>query len=184
METSIHSLSTLAVCALLVAAIATDLRERRIPNRLVGLGLALAAGLHAVAMVWSQPSLSGSTWWSPLAGAVAGLALLMPLHLLRACGAGDVKLMAMVGAFVGIDTAPAAVLYTFVAGGLLSVLFLMSRGVAVRAAANLRVMLAPRRHGAGASFQPLRDTAARLPYGVAIAAGTLAALRWPLAGAA
>jgi prepilin peptidase CpaA len=169
---------------LLLTAVATDLRSRRIPNRLVLAGIALAFAGAALAAVFGRAALAGPHAWSAPAGLATGFALMMPLHLLRATGAGDVKLMAMVGAFVGPSTVLAAVLYTLVAGGLLSMLFMLRRGVAARTVANLRFLFTDwaQRAGAGQGLRlaPLQATAARLPYAVAIACGTGAALLWPL----
>jgi prepilin peptidase CpaA len=163
-----------ALATLLAMAVVSDLRSRRIPNALIATGMLLACALHAAALSSGQPPLAGAPWWAPLAGALLGAAALLPMYLLRAAGAGDVKLLAMVGAFVGAATVLAAALYTLIAGGLLALLFLAGRGVARRTLANLRALAARR------PFEPSRDTAAGLPYAAAIAAGTTAALLWPL----
>ncbi len=173
-----------SLAALLVTAVASDLRSRRIPNTLVVTGFGLALTAHAITMNTSALPLAGAAWWAPLAGLAAGFALLLPLYLLRATGAGDVKLMAMVGAFVGAPTVLAATLYTLLAGGLLSLVFMLGRGVAAQTLANVRFMLTDWAQrvgtGQGARLAPLQTTAARLPYAVAIALGTGAALLWPL----
>ena len=59
-----------------------------------------------------------------LLGLAAGLALFMPLYLLRALGAGDVKLLAMVGAWLGAPLLLGAALLTLLAGGAMA-LFVM-----------------------------------------------------------
>jgi prepilin peptidase CpaA len=102
---------------------------------------------------------------------------------MRACGAGDVKLMAMVGAFVGAATVLHAALYTLILGGVLSLVFMMIQGVAAQVLANVRFLLTDwmlkLRNGQGAQLAPLAVTAARLPYAVAIASGSLVALCLP-----
>lgn len=173
------------ITALLVAAVAVDLRLRRIPNALVLVGLTLAFTAHSIALTTGSIPLAGRAWWSPLAGLLTGLASLLPLYLLRATGAGDVKLMAMVGAFIGVQPVLTATLYTLLAGGLLSLVFMLGRGVAAQTLANVRFLLTDwalrASSGQGARLAPLQTTAARLPYAVAIALGTGAALLWPLA---
>jgi prepilin peptidase CpaA len=177
-------MSSLLLAALLLGAVAVDLRSRRIPNALVLAGIGVALASHAGSIAFGWVPLAGSAWWSPLAGMATGLALLLPIYLLRATGAGDVKLMAMVGAFVGTPTVLTATLYTLVAGGLLSLVFMFGRGVAAQTLANVRFMLTDwalrATTGQGACHAPLQTTAARLPYAVAIALGTGAALLWPL----
>ena len=181
--TTILQVSTLAL--LLAVAVGTDARWRRIPNRLIWVGIAAALVMHSVGLVLETGSLAGAMWWSPLAGLAAGFGLLLPLYLLRAMGAGDVKLMAMVGAFVGASAVLTATLYTFLAGGLLALLFMLGRGVAAQTLTNLRFMLTSwgirAVTGLGMRLEaPLQTTAARLPYALAIALGTGAGLIWPL----
>ena len=174
--------------ASLLAAVAFDLHSRRIPNKLVLAGVTAALALHSFSLFAGIVPIAGPAWWSPLAGIAAGFALLLPLHLLRAMGAGDVKLMAMVGAFIGPAAVANATLYTLLAGGLLSLAFMFGRGVAAQTLANIRFMLtdlALRCSGGQAQslrLPPLQTTAARLPYALAIALGTGAALAWPLRG--
>ena len=169
----------------LLGAVIFDLHSRRIPNQLVLTGIASALGLHALSLLDIGTSAAGPDWWASLVGLLVGFALMLPLHLLRAMGAGDVKLMAMVGAFIGPGSVLTATLYTLLAGGLLSLVFMLGRGVAVRTLANIRMLVTDwvvrAGSGQGARLAPLQNTAARLPYAVAIALGTSAALIWPLA---
>ncbi len=185
MSSAISIVGYASLASLLCGAVLFDLSSRRIPNRLVLVGIGLAFALHAVATISASHSLAGREWWTPLAGLATGLALLMPLHLLQAMGAGDVKLMAMVGAFIGASATLSATLYTLLAGGLLSLVYMVGRGVAAQTLANVRLMLTDwvqrAGTGQGARLAPLQTTAARLPYGVAIAMGTAASLLWPLA---
>ena len=173
-----------SMAILLALAVRTDLRWRRIPNRLVLLGIAIAVGTHGVSIASGQISLAGPAWWLTLAGMVAGFGLLLPLYLMRAMGAGDVKLMAMVGAFIGFPAILTATLYTMAAGGILALLLMLRRGVAAQAISNLRFMLTSLAvrvsTGQGAGIEPMQTTAARMPYALAIAIGTGAALIWPL----
>jgi prepilin peptidase CpaA len=166
-------LTTALLLLFLAAAVITDLRARIIPNALVLAGAlsgALLAGLH--------PEGIGSL--SALGGLALGLAIFLPLYLLRAMGAGDVKLMAMTGAFLGYAAIFEAALWVLLTGGALALVFALRRGVARRMAANLREMF----FSAAASVQvrTLPDfsagpqTAARLPYAVAIALGVAAFL--------
>ncbi|MEG0884092.1 MAG: prepilin peptidase, partial [Janthinobacterium sp.] len=91
------SLPALLLCILLTGAVWHDMRSRRIPNGLVFGGALAALLLHAVL----TPGAGGLGLPAALGGLALGLALLLPMYMLRALGAGDVKLMAMVGAFIG-----------------------------------------------------------------------------------
>lgn len=184
---SLPSLSTMSLALLLLLlalAVVGDIRHGRIRNVLVIAGLGAGYVLQLVGVISGQPVLAGARPWDWLAGALVGGAVLLPLYLLRACGAGDVKLMAAVGAFVGAHVAFSAALYAMVAGGLLSLAVMALRGVGGQTLSNVRHLLVDwgQRASAGQSLRlaPLSRTAARLPYAVAIAAGTLAALLRPL----
>lgn len=178
------AVATMALVGLLAWAVSTDVQAHRIPNRLVLTGLLGGALFHGLAWMAGQPPLAGAQPWACVSGALVGGALLLPLYLMRACGAGDVKLMAMVGAFVGPDVALSAALYTLVAGGVLALVLMTLRGAVGQTLANVRWLLTDwgvrASAGQGLRLAPLAHTAARLPYAVAIAAGTGVALLHPL----
>jgi len=96
---------------------------------------------------------------------------MMPGHLLGATGAGDVKLMAAVGAVVGPSTVVTAFLLTAVAGGVLAVaVALRRRRFADTLAGTRRLIAAP----SGAHQEILSAPAAhRFAYGPAIAIGSV-----------
>lgn len=162
------SLLTIAVLTGgLVTAAAIDMRTRRIPNELTaamsGLGLALAA-----------TGISGIGLGAALVGCALGLALMMPGYMLGATGAGDVKLMAAVGALVGPGLVVTAFLFTAVAGGVLAVAVAARRGRMAAALANTgRLIASP----AGAKREIRSAGAAhRFAYAPAIAAGSVIAV--------
>ena len=75
----------------------------------------------------SAAGVSGISVGRSMLGFVIGLALMMPGHVLGATGAGDVKLMAAVGAIVGPALVVTAFLFTAVAGGVLAVVVAVRR---------------------------------------------------------
>jgi prepilin peptidase CpaA len=164
---------------LVIATAAIDVRSQRIPNRLVWLGLALALATHA-----ARSGIEGLA--NAGLGFAAGFAILLPMYLMRALGAGDVKLMAMVGAFLGPIGALSAALLTLLAGGVLALVFALQKGELRRLAINVRTML----FGAlidvvltrTAVVRAPAESIGKLPYAVAIAAGTLAQLALQRAG--
>src|SRR3954466_2040420 len=79
---------------LVLVAAGYDIRYRRIPNWLVLAGI-------VTGFAWNVFSSGWSGLGHAAAGFGLGLALYFPLYLLRARGAGDVKLLAAVGAIVG-----------------------------------------------------------------------------------
>ncbi|MGB8855719.1 MAG: A24 family peptidase [Burkholderiales bacterium] len=159
----------------------SDLVSRRIPNQLVfigaGVGVLLNSALpEGFGFMSALPGALG--FWHALAGLALGLVLLLPLYMLRAMGAGDVKLMAMVGAFIGPNAIVNTVLITFIAGGILALFVGLKNNVLRQMFVNLREMLLGAYFKLTMNETPTVDaparTAARMPYALAIATGTFA----------
>lgn len=160
--------------AILLPATVIDLRVHRIPNLLslggAALGLLLAAsGFGAVGILQA------------LAGLAVGLLCLLPLHLKRVMGAGDVKLMAAVGSFIGPLPCFLAVLCTFIAGGVLGMAVLIHRD-GLRDTAG-RYYFGIKHLILGSAWLGSRidrdgTGPLRFPYAAAITSGTVAALLW------
>ena len=94
----------------MLVATVVDIRTRRIPNELTATMAGIGVGLAATGV-------SGVSVWASMAGFALGLLLMMPGHALGATGAGDVKLMAAVGAIVGPGLVVSAFLFTAIAVG-------------------------------------------------------------------
>lgn len=168
---------------LLLAAAWLDLRSRRIPNVLVFPGA--VAGVMSNALLPQE--MGGLGVFDSLGGLGVGLLLLLPLYLLRAMAAGDVKLMAMTGAFLGVRGITCALLYVLLAGGVLALGAAWHQGKLRRLLRNVKMMLftaaAKGSKGGGLASGNMTEPAADfigklpgLPYGVAIATGTAAYL--------
>lgn len=169
-------LRSLTLLLLLLAAAICDLRTRRIPNLLTFGGTALAL-LYSLAA--PQHHGSGPLW--ALGGLGLGLCLMLPLYLLRAMGAGDVKLMAMAGAFLGPDGTWQAVIFVFITGGMAAMAYALWHRVAGKLLRNtlqttellfVTVAAGIRPDARASSAQSVGS----LPYGVSIALGTTAFL--------
>jgi prepilin peptidase CpaA len=183
-------LSLLALIALVLTAVVCDLRSRRIPNALVASGIALGLFIQTVASagggLFSHPA--GALGLFPaLLGGLLGLGLFLPLYLLRAMGAGDVKLLAMIGVWLGAPAIAYAALWTLLAGGVLSLAWALGTGVFGRVLANLRDMFLASwvrvQAGAGVAVAVPTSATGRLPYAAAIACGTAVEVARLIAGA-
>lgn len=159
----------LSVLAILAAATVTDLRARRIPN-----GLTL--GGAAVGLIASSAAYGLDGTLASAAGWLVGFGLLLPLFLARGLGAGDVKLIAALGALKGPEFVFFTCLWSAVAGGLFALVGLLrSRRLKLALAHVYYCRVLPR---------PGDDSlisAGRLPYAPAIAVGAalvLGGVRW------
>ena len=160
--------------ALLAIAAATDFRTFRIPNWLTGGGIVFALAYNSIV-----PPLPHATWMFAPAGMLLGFALTVPMYALRAMGAGDVKLLAMVGAFLGPVDVLYALLFSFATAGVAAIAFAAGRGVAGRMLSNARAILSSLAWSALAGARPAFGIApgasvGRLALGISIAFGTSA----------
>lgn len=172
--------SLYVLAGLLVTAIVTDLHSRRIPNWLVlaGIGLGLVFQLFA-----AEGDGLFARWWgavgglTALYGLLAGLAMFLPFYMLRVMGAGDVKLVAMLGIWFGPRPMVGVVLLTLLCGGLLALgMALWTRSLR-QTVSNLRFMVTDTMVKASAGGAPTvtapARTHGRVPYALAIAGGSL-----------
>lgn len=159
----------LGTTLLLLVSIAAvnDLATRRIPNRLLLIGLTCAFILRLL-----SPN-PGTSLLVALSGMIAGLAIFLPFYLLRGMAAGDVKLMAVIGTFTGPEEALLIAVMTWCAGGVMALMLVLMRGRLRLVIGNLTGMLLKLIPGKSLSVREPQQGAGSMPYGVAIAAGTL-----------
>ena len=156
----------IALAAGALAATVVDIRSRRIPNVLTGSMAVVGIGLAAAGV-------SGVSVGASIAGMLAGLLLMLPGHALGATGAGDVKLMAAVGAVLGVHMIVNAFLFTALAGGALAIaVALRRRRLKATLSGTSRLIASPA--GARHEIQGA-TTASRFAYGPAIAIGSVMA---------
>jgi prepilin peptidase CpaA len=162
---------TMWIFALGVTALAglVDFRTRKIPNWLTVPGLFLGIALQTFLGGWHGTLRA-------LEGAGLALVLLLPLVLLRAFGAGDWKLMAVVGAFLGPILCLFVLFGSIFISGLMAVVTVLLSG---RAAATLRNLMVLVRgflsFGLRAHPEISLDNPGlmKLPFGVAVAVATV-----------
>jgi prepilin peptidase CpaA len=148
-----------------------DLRFRRIPNWLALAGLVVGLALNA--LLFGLPGLQTS-------GLGLGLAFLIyfPLYLLRAMGAGDVKLMAAIGAIVGPGNWFVLFITTAILGGLFGVILLLFKGRIAKTFWNMGWIMHEMLHmrapyKSSEELDVRSDRAVRMPHGAVIALGAL-----------
>ncbi|WP_207062068.1 prepilin peptidase [Motiliproteus sp. SC1-56] len=164
-----HLPTALIVCilGLVVLAALFDLAQRRIPNALVLWGLLVALPLR-----YHYFGLAGLGLG--LAGFALALLVLMPFYLTKGLGAGDVKLMAAIGAFLGPQQVWIALVFCLAAASVIGVGYLIVKGGVGSYLRRYGQMLNTLRvSGSWLYIPPQEDEVAaeRFPFGVAIAAG-------------
>ncbi|HLJ09810.1 MAG TPA: A24 family peptidase [Planctomycetaceae bacterium] len=160
------------VCVTLIVAAYIDGKQLRVPNWLtfpmVASGLAYNAWLGG----WDG-------FGTALVGMAVGLACLLPLYSVGGMGAGDVKLMAGVGAWLGASTTFSAFCVSTVVGGIMAVWMVWRRKSFFHHYGNLLTILSefahikdPRQLSQIAAER--KPTMLLLPYGIPICIGSIA----------
>ena len=145
-----------------------DLRWRRIPNWLVGATIALSFVWHAWSGGWDGLLMSG-------AGLLVGMALLLPLYLLKGMGAGDVKFFAAIGAAVTYKHVLAVFVFAALIAGGMALFRVLAARAFVATLSNIASILNRFVHG---RFSPhpvaalANENALVIPFGVSVAAAT------------
>ena len=161
-------LLTLLTAVLIVAAV-NDLRFQKIPNLLTYPTMAIAFAYHGV-----TNGLDGLVFTAE--GLGLGIAVFILPYLFGGVGAGDAKLMGVVGAIIGPRGVFVAFLCTAIVGGIYALILLgirrqYARGFLARHATTLKTFVFT------GQFIPIPATEdkekPKLCYGVAIALGTL-----------
>lgn len=157
---------------LLAGAAVSDYRTMRIPNLLTGGGILFAVVYNTLV----KPEWNADWTWAP-AGMLLGFIALLPMYALGVMGAGDVKLMAMVGAFLGPAGTANALLYSILTGGIAALVYAVRKQALARMLANARRALRSMLWSAVASGAPrlapdAMPSVGKLAYGISIAIGT------------
>ena len=161
-----------ATIAIALVAALWDLKTRRIPNVLT-FGAALAGiAVHGYLGGWTGAGMSVAGW-------LVGVACFLPLFLLGGMGAGDVKLLAAIGAWLGPAATVWVAMFSAIAGGLMGLIVSLWSGYLTQAIVNISWMFRFWRT-AGPGPVPAVTLAThegpRLAYAVPVFAGLMVAL--------
>lgn len=164
------------IAVTLIAAV-IDFRTHKIPNWLTVTGFFVALALHALLGGWPGAKFA-------LEGCALALALVLPLVLLRALGAGDWKLMGVVGACVGPILLLFVLFGSVCVSGLMAMVQMTWSGRVKETFRNLFVLV---RGFVSFGLRPNAKVSLdnpqlmKLPFGVAVAVSTMIcflAARW------
>jgi prepilin peptidase CpaA len=157
-------INLLLIIVLLICLI-TDLKSRKIYNNVLFPTLVLAFVGNFMISGWSGLSAS-------FLGFLLGLAILLIPFLLGGMGAGDVKLLAVIGALKGSAFVFSAAIYMALVGGIIAlVIILIKKG----RAKGFFYHIWAKKHGIDLPYEK-SALSATFPYGVAIVVGALLAL--------
>lgn len=162
-------MSAIVVTLLLVVTLCaiTDVLEHRIPNVVLLPALFLAFVFNS--LLSGLPGLLDC-----ILGLALGFAMLFPIYFLGGTSAGDVKLLAVVGALLGTNGALIAGVATLVFGGALGVLFIIWRVIEPLLATHISQFV----RSSGPALSQIRTMSSdrswrsQFPYAPAIACGT------------
>lgn len=130
----VFNFPNVVVLGVACAAVFFDVRDRRIPNVLT-FGAALAAVAYAAAHGgWAGIGTAALGW-------CVGAALFFPFFALGGMGAGDVKLLAALGAWLGPGDSVWVAMFAAMTGGVLGLVVALARGYLSTALSNIWLVL-------------------------------------------
>lgn len=160
----IYLITILTVCVI------TDLKSRKIYNKVIFPGLLIAFASHML-LGGFQDLLSS------LIGFVVGFVVLFIPYLMGGIGAGDVKLLALIGALMGSSFVLYTSIYMALAGGFIALVLLVKEKKIWTFLKSLPYILCGSRFGVKISVTEEGSLlSSTIPYGVAIAVGAILAL--------
>jgi prepilin peptidase CpaA len=159
--------------ALVLGAAVYDVRYRRIPNWLTITGVLAGLALNRF-LDQGRPGM----FVSSLLGLAIAFGVYFVLYALRAMGAGDVKLMAAVGAIVGWPNWFGIFIVTAIVGGVMALILVAARGRVRKTLWNVGFILNELKRGRPAymgkeELDVKSPKALGLPHGAVIAVGTV-----------
>ena len=172
MNFSVDPFLAIVLSSVLMLAVITDIRTRKIPNILTFPTMIVGLTYHSLTASWKGLIYS-------VEGLALGIVLFLIPYIMGGMGAGDAKLMGAIGAVIGPRGVFLASLFTAVAGGFYALIVLLLnmqylKGFIQRSALTVKVFAFTK------NFIPIpadeSEKKPRLCYGIAIAAGTFSYL--------
>lgn len=159
------SIVDILLCLVLIICVVTDLKERKIYNKVIYPTLLLTLVIHII-----TSGFEGLT--TSVLGFFVGLGILLIPYLMGGIGAGDVKLLALIGAMKGSMFVLVTAIYMALLGGLLALMVILFRRGVLTRLKSILYSLSGIRQGVKVPLTIAKeDYKATYPYGVAIAGG-------------
>ncbi|MDD5225310.1 MAG: A24 family peptidase [bacterium] len=160
------TLSDPLLLALLAASGYTDIRYQKIYNALTLPALALGLILNT-ALGGAAGAKSGAV------GFLVGFGIFLVIYLWGGIGGGDVKLAGAIGAIAGYPFIVPALFYSILTGGAMALIELVRRKRLFRSLKNILITVFTFFLPGTAAIPLDPEESLKVPYGFAIAAGTL-----------
>ncbi|MEO8596635.1 MAG: A24 family peptidase [Candidatus Solibacter sp.] len=162
----------MVLLVMLLAAALFDVMYRRIPNWITVAGVVLGLAMNAII---GTPE-AGIVF--SLVGLLVAFTVYAVLYALRAMGAGDVKLMAAIGALVGWERWFGIFFITALIGGVMALILVVTSGRLKKTMFNVGFILSEMKSGRPAYLQneelDVRNKkAVGLPHGAVIAVSSV-----------
>jgi prepilin peptidase CpaA len=162
----------MVLLVVLLTAAVFDVLYRRIPNWLTVSGVALGIAMNTII----GPPEAGLVF--SLIGVAVAFGIYLALYALHAMGAGDVKLMAAVGALVGWERWFGIFFVTALVGAVMAMILVVSRGRLKKTLFNVGFILSEMKSGrpaylANEELDVKNKKALGLPHGAVIAVSTV-----------
>jgi prepilin peptidase CpaA len=146
-----------------------DIRTHRLPNTLTYCGIVSGIFCRTLFEGWQGMGQS-------LLGGLIGGGVFLLFFLVQGLGAGDVKLMTAIGSWAGLEQSLVVLLATAIAGGALAVVYMVCNRRVEQTMRNIDLLVRFHRKSGLRPHPEINLTNARcirIPYAIAIAAGTL-----------
>lgn len=162
--------SMLTLVVILAVTCYTELKANLIPNKITYTGMVLG-------LVYGFLP-GGITLQSSAVGLALGFGTLFLFYIFGGMGGGDVKLMGTVGALLGFQHIIAVLIYTSLIGAIMAIFYLVWHRKLIEGLGRTFRLLVTRKKKKADGDEELPDHAdlGGIPYGLAIATGTLVAL--------
>lgn len=155
---------------ILVISLVTDLLERKIYNKVIFPGLIIAFLVNLYFESWVG-------LLNSVEGLFIGVGILLIPYLMGGMGAGDVKLLALIGAFKGTIFVLYTAVYMGLLGGVIAIGILLFKKGVLQRLRSILFFVVGRRYGMEMPLVLTKDAMkTTYPYGVAIAGGALISL--------
>lgn len=162
-------MTNIAITLILIISVVTDLRDRKILNVITLPAILIAFIYYSFTSGFSGLLFSGQ-------GFLVGLGLLLIPFIMGGIGAGDVKLLAAVGAWKGSLFVLYTGVYGAIIGGLISLFILLKKKRLIQTLKQMLFTIRILKETKGSLIiEDETDKSSNIPYAIPIAVGALLA---------